>query len=42
VAKFGYFSNYLVDTDHAVIVEVEATPARIAQEIIATKAISGG
>lgn len=37
--KFGYFSNYLVDTDHAVIVDVEATPARIAQEIIATKAM---
>ena len=31
--KFGYFNNYLVDTDHAVIVDVEATPARIAQEI---------
>jgi transposase len=37
--KFGYFNNYLVDTDHAVIVDVEATPARIAQEIIATKAM---
>jgi hypothetical protein len=31
----------LVHSDHAAIVEVEATPARIAQEIIATKAISG-
>jgi hypothetical protein len=39
--KFGYFSNCLVDTDHAVIVDVEATPARIAQEIIATKAMLG-
>jgi transposase len=39
--KFGYFNNYLVDTDHAVIVDVEATPARIAQEIIATKAMLG-
>jgi transposase len=37
--KFGYFNNYLVDTDHAVIVDVEATPARLAQEIIATKAM---
>ena len=37
--KFGYFSNYLVDTDHAVIVDVEATPARLAQEIIASKAM---
>lgn len=37
--KFGYFTNYLIDTDHAVIVDVEATPARLAQEIIATKAM---
>jgi len=29
----------LIDTDHAVIVDVEATPARLAQEIIATKAM---
>ncbi|MBV9482935.1 MAG: transposase [Acidobacteria bacterium] len=35
--KFGYFNNYLVDTDHAVIVDVEATPARLAQEISASK-----
>lgn len=35
--KFGYFHNCLIDTDHAVIVDVQATPARIAQEIIATK-----
>lgn len=39
--KFGYFNNYLVDTEHAVIVEVEATPARIAQGIVATKAMLG-
>ncbi len=37
--KFGYLNNYLIDTDHAVIVDVEATPARLAQEIIATKAM---
>ena len=37
--KFGYFNNYLVDTKHAVIVDVEATPAGLAQEIIATKAM---
>lgn len=37
--KFGYFNNYLIDTNHAVIVDVEATPARLAQEIIATKAM---
>lgn len=35
--KFGYFSNYLIDTNHAVIVDVQATPARLAQEIVATK-----
>jgi hypothetical protein len=37
--RFGYFNNYLVDTDRAVIMDVEATPARLAQEIIATKAM---
>jgi len=37
--KFGYFNNYLVDTEHAVIVDVEATPARLAQEISASKAM---
>ncbi len=37
--KFGYFNNYLVDTEHAVIVDVEATPARLSQEIVATKAM---
>jgi len=37
--KFGYFNNYLIDTENAVIVDVEATPARLAQEIVATKAM---
>ena len=37
--KFGYFTNYLVDTEHAIIVDVEATPARMAQEIVAAKAM---
>jgi hypothetical protein len=37
--RFGYFNNYLVDTDHAIIVDVEATLARIAQEIKATKSV---
>ena len=37
--KFGYFNNYLIDTEHAVIVDVEATPARLSQEIVATKAM---
>ncbi len=33
--KFGYFTNYLIDNRHAVIVDVEATPARLSQEIVA-------
>jgi hypothetical protein len=37
--RFGYFTNYMVDTAHAVIIDVEATPARMAQEIKATKAM---
>jgi hypothetical protein len=32
-----YETNYLVDTAHAVILDVEATPARLSQEIIAAK-----
>jgi len=35
--RFGYFTNYMIDTVNAVIVDVEATPARMAQEIIAAK-----
>lgn len=35
--KFGYFTNYLIDTAHSIIVDVEATPARTAQEIIAAR-----
>ena len=38
-SKFGYFDNYLVGTEHAVIVGVEATPARLSREIVATKAM---
>ena len=37
--RFGYFTNYMVDTAHAVIVDVEATPARMAQVTKATKAM---
>ena len=37
--KFGYFNNYLIDTEHTVIVDVEATPARLSQEIVTTKAM---
>jgi hypothetical protein len=36
-AVFAYATNYLIDTDHAVIVDVEATPARWGAEVAATK-----
>ena len=35
--RFSYEINYLVDTAHAVILDVEATPARLSQEIVAAK-----
>jgi hypothetical protein len=35
--RFSYETNYLVDDQHAVIVDVEATPARLSQEIVAAK-----
>jgi hypothetical protein len=34
---FGYSLNYLIDTGHAVIVDVEATPTRISKEVDATE-----
>ena len=34
---FGYGLNYLIDLKHAVIVDVEATPARTYDEVAATK-----
>ncbi len=34
---FGYGLNYLVDIKHAVIIDVEATPARTYDEVTATK-----
>jgi hypothetical protein len=34
--QFGYGLNYLIDIDHAVIVDVEATPARTYDEVAAT------
>ena len=34
---FGYGLNYLIDFKHAVIVDVEATPARTHDEVAATK-----
>ena len=35
--QFGYGLNYLIDTEHAIIVDVEATPARTYDEVMATK-----
>jgi transposase len=35
--QFGYGLNYLIDTENAVIVDVEATPARTYDEVEATK-----
>jgi len=35
--QFGYGRNYLVDTENAVIVDVEATPARTYDEVESTK-----
>ncbi len=35
--QFGYGLNYLIDIEHAVIIDVEATPARTYDEVIATK-----
>ena len=34
---FGYGLNYLIDNDHAIIVDVEATPARTYDEVAATR-----
>jgi hypothetical protein len=34
---FGYGLNYLIDIKHAVIIDVEATPARTYDEVAATK-----
>jgi transposase len=35
--QFGYGLNYMIDTEHAVIVDVEATPARTFDEVAATR-----
>jgi IS5 family transposase len=35
--QFGYGLNYLIDNDHAIIVDVEATPARTYDEVAATR-----
>jgi len=34
---FGYGLNYMIDNDNAIIVDVEATPARTSDEVAATK-----
>jgi hypothetical protein len=34
---FGYSLNYLIDMEHAVILDVEATPTRISKEVNATE-----
>jgi hypothetical protein len=36
-AQFGYGLSYLIDTQHAVIVDVETTPARTYDEVAAAK-----
>src|SRR5450432_3128314 len=35
--QFGYGLNYLIDVENAIIVDVEATPARTYDEVAATK-----
>jgi transposase len=35
--QFGYGLNYLIDTENAIIVDVEATPARSYDEVASTK-----
>jgi hypothetical protein len=35
--RFIYETNYLIYTDHGIIMDVEATPARLSQEIVAAK-----
>ena len=39
--RFSYEINYLIDTDHGIIMDVEATPARLSQEIVAAKRMLG-
>src|SRR5262249_10137378 len=35
--QFGYGLNYLIDIEYSVIVDVEATPARTYDEVVAAK-----
>ena len=39
--QFGYGLNYLIDTDNAIIVDVEGTPARNYDEVAATRTMIG-
>src|SRR6478609_12035942 len=39
VGVFAYGANLLVDTAHGIIVDVEATPARLSREIVAAEAM---
>ncbi|MFZ1006800.1 MAG: hypothetical protein WAN65_08190 [Candidatus Sulfotelmatobacter sp.] len=36
-ARLGYYDNYLVDNDSCVIVGVQATAARMSQEMVAAQ-----
>src|ERR1700746_2012075 len=40
--QFGYGLNYLIDVEHAVIVDVEPTPARTFDEVASTKTMLEG
>jgi hypothetical protein len=37
--QFGYGLNYLIDVEHAIIVDVEATPARTYDEVASTRTV---
>src|SRR5262249_42054364 len=37
--QFGYGLNYLIDVEHAVVVDVEPTPARTYDEVESTKTV---
>jgi transposase len=39
--QFGYGLNYLIDIEHAIIIDVEATPARTFDEVAATQVMFG-
>jgi hypothetical protein len=39
---FAHGANYLIDLQQAIIVDVEATPARWSADVAATKTVKGG